>query len=122
MGQTSPMSTTALPDGFLVDLQKLVELQSPSDDLDACRKAMELASAIGERVTGTRAEIIEEGGRPVLWLGSKKPRVVLLAHLDTVWPVGSFMPLWKIDGDRISGPGVFDMKRSEEHTSELQSH
>ena len=110
MGQTSPMSTTALPDGFLVDLQKLVELQSPSDDLDACRKAMELASAIGERVTGTRAEIIEEGGRPVLWLGSKKPRVVLLAHLDTVWPVGSFMPLWKIDGDRISGPGVFDMK------------
>jgi glutamate carboxypeptidase len=107
MRQTSPM---ALPDGFLSDLQMLVELESPSDDVEACRKVMSVASSIGERVTGNRAEIFEEGGRPALWLGSKNPRVVMLAHLDTVWPVGSFTPIWKLEGDKLLGPGVFDMK------------
>jgi glutamate carboxypeptidase len=34
----------------------------------------------------------------------------VLAHLDTVWPIGSFQPLWNIEGDVVRGPGVFDMK------------
>ena len=33
-----------------------------------------------------------------------------LTHLDTVWPIGSFDPLWQIDGDVLRGPGTFDMK------------
>jgi glutamate carboxypeptidase len=36
--------------------------------------------------------------------------VLLLTHLDTVWPVGSFAPLWEVDGDIARGPGIFDMK------------
>ncbi|NBU93000.1 MAG: M20 family peptidase [Actinobacteria bacterium] len=36
--------------------------------------------------------------------------MVLLCHLDTVWPHNSFIPTWKIDGDNAKGPGVFDMK------------
>jgi len=34
----------------------------------------------------------------------------LLCHLDTVWPKGSFNPIWQIKGDTATGPGVFDMK------------
>ena len=39
------------------------------------------------------------------------PAVLLLGHFDTVWPVGTLerMPLRR-DGDRLHGPGVFDMK------------
>jgi glutamate carboxypeptidase len=39
------------------------------------------------------------------------PQQLLLGHLDTVWPVGTVerMPV-KQDGERMSGPGVYDMK------------
>lgn len=36
-------------------------------------------------------------------------RLVLVGHHDTVFPPGSF-DVWKIDGDRLNGPGVLDMK------------
>ncbi|MCG8470122.1 MAG: M20 family metallopeptidase [Gemmatimonadetes bacterium] len=39
------------------------------------------------------------------------PGQLLLGHLDTVWPLGTLdtMPA-EVDGDRLRGPGVFDMK------------
>jgi glutamate carboxypeptidase len=49
-------------------------------------------------------------GRPVFWWGSEKPEVLVLAHLDTVWPIGSFQPVWEVNGDVLRGPGTFDMK------------
>ena len=54
--------------------------------------------------------VFDEKGRPVYWLGTRTPSVVLLAHLDTVWPIGSFTPLWKVEGDVVRGPGIYDMK------------
>ena len=95
---------------FIADLQKLVECESPTEDLKACIQVVELAATIADRVLGTPAQIKQEGGRPVFWWGAEKPRVVLLAHLDTVWPHGSFTPTWSVTGDKASGPGVFDMK------------
>lgn len=95
---------------FLADLQKLVECQSPTEDLPACQKVMEVAKSIAADNLPHDAEIIIESGRPVFWWGSKNPKIILLAHLDTVWPLDSFKPLWKVDGDKISGPGIFDMK------------
>ena len=92
------------------DLQKLVEFESPSEDLAACRGVIELAVQIANENLDSPAEIIEEKGRPVFWWGSKNPEVVLLAHLDTVWPKGSFFPTWSVSGDVAKGPGIFDMK------------
>ena len=92
------------------DLQKLVEFESPSEDLAACRGVIELAVQIANENLDSPAEIIEEKGRPVFWWGSKNPEVVLLAHLDTVWPKGSFLPTWSVSGDVAKGPGIFDMK------------
>ena len=95
---------------FLAELQELVECQSPTEDLEACNRVISLAAQIVNRNLGTPADELIENGRPVLWWGSKNPKVVLLCHLDTVWPVDSYLPLWKIDGDKIYGPGTFDMK------------
>ncbi len=92
------------------DLQKLVEFESPSEDLLACRGVIDLAVQIAAENLDSPAEIIEENSRPVFWWGSKNPKVVLLAHLDTVWPKGSYLPTWNIDGDIAKGPGIFDMK------------
>jgi glutamate carboxypeptidase len=95
---------------FIEDLQKLVELESPSEDLKACRGVVELAVKIADENLNSAAEIVEENGRPVFWWGSKNPKIVLLAHLDTVWPTGSYLPTWSVTGDIAKGPGVFDMK------------
>lgn len=95
---------------MIKDLRELVECESPTEDLAACRKVVEVASDIARRVTGNSAEVFEESGRPIFWLGTRNPKVVLLAHLDTVWPIGSFTPLWSIEGDLIRGPGCYDMK------------
>lgn len=103
--QTIPMK-----DAMLSDLRRLVEAESPTDDLESCRRAVNIAAEISERVVGRKAEVKEENGRPVFWLGSADPKVVLLAHLDTVWPIGSFTPLWLVEGDIARGPGIYDMK------------
>jgi glutamate carboxypeptidase len=97
-------------DAMLEDLRALVECESPTEDLVACRRIVELAAEISKRVTGAKGDVVEESGRPVFWLGSKSPKVVLLAHLDTVWPIGSFTPTWKVEGDFARGPGCYDMK------------
>jgi glutamate carboxypeptidase len=99
------MSATAIK-----DIQRLVECQSPTEDLAACVKVVELAVEISAQVLEIPAKLITENGRPVFWWGSEKPKIVLLCHLDTVWPHNSFNPTWLIDGDNAKGPGVFDMK------------
>lgn len=95
---------------FIEDLQKLVEFESPSEDLKACRRVVELAVKIADENLSSVAEIVEENGRPVFWWGSRNPEIVLLAHLDTVWPTGSYLPTWSVAGDVAKGPGIFDMK------------
>ena len=95
---------------MLQDLEALVRCESPSEDIDACRKVISLANEIALKQLGSAADIREVNGRPVFWWGDKNPKVVLLCHLDTVWPIGSFNPIWNIEGDVLRGPGTFDMK------------
>jgi len=92
------------------DIQRLVECQSPTEDLAACVKVVDLAVEIAKQHLTTPAKAITENGRPVFWWGAANPKIVLLCHLDTVWPHNSFKPTWKIEGDHAKGPGVFDMK------------
>ena len=94
----------------LLDIQRLVECESPTEDLVACNQVVDLAVEIANKLLKTPATKINENGRPVFWWGAKNPKIVLLCHLDTVWPKGSFQPTWKIEADTATGPGVFDMK------------
>ena len=95
---------------FVEDLKKLVEFESPSEDLAACRGVVELAIQITNENLKPAAQLIEENNRPIFWWGSKSPEIVLLGHLDTVWPKGSYLPTWSVSGDIAKGPGIFDMK------------
>jgi len=97
-------------DPMLAAIEALVRCESPTDDLAACQNVVRLASDIATRVLGTPAQIKEIKDRPVFWWGASQPEILLLAHLDTVWPHGSYQPLWEVNGDVVRGPGVFDMK------------
>ena len=91
-------------------IEVLVRCESPTEDLSACNEIVELARDLAAQVLGTPAQIHQVNGRPVFWYGAEKPEIVLLGHLDTVWPKGSFEPLWEVRGDVARGPGIFDMK------------
>ena len=97
-------------DPMLAAIEALVRCESPTEDIAACQNVVRLASDIATRVLGTPAQIKEIKGRPVFWWGASQPEILLLAHLDTVWPHGSYQPLWEVKGDFVRGPGVFDMK------------
>ena len=94
----------------LTDLKRLVECESPTEDLVACNQVVDLAIEITNSLLKVKAEKVMENGRPIYWWGSKSPKIILLCHIDTVWPKGSFTPTWQVNGDVATGPGVFDMK------------
>ena len=94
----------------LEQLERLVRCQSPTSDLSACQAVINLAAEIASEVLNQPAQIREIENRPVFWWGDLNPEIVLLTHLDTVWPIDSFAPIWEIKDNRITGPGVFDMK------------
>lgn len=94
------------------DLRRLIEVESPSLDIEALTQSAEnLASLIAER-TGRPATIVAgEAGPHVHWSGGGESRVLILGHHDTVFPIGALAerPFTIADG-KATGPGVFDMK------------
>ena len=100
-------------DWLLELIETLVSIESPSDDPAAVNRcAGELSSrlqAIGGSVTRVRSAIAGDHVRASFGGGSRQ--VLLLGHIDTVWPIGQLatMPI-KRQGGRLYGPGVFDMK------------
>jgi len=105
--------TTAHSAWIRETIDALVRLESPSTDktaVDIC--GAELAArltALGGRVDRLVRE--KRGDHLQAEFGGTGPRVLLLGHFDTVWPIGQLarMPLHEKDG-RLYGPGVFDMK------------
>jgi glutamate carboxypeptidase len=94
-------------------LRALAEIESPSTDPAAVERMsarlLPELSALGLDAAATPVR----GGGPLLRArspGAAAP-VMLLGHLDTVWPLGTLRarPLRK-DGDALYGPGTFDMK------------
>jgi glutamate carboxypeptidase len=92
-------------------VEALVCTESPSEDVDACAAVAQEAVGILEGWLPEPARVEEHGGRPAWRWGPDQPRILLLGHLDTVWPIGSLARLpFSNDGERLHGPGVFDMK------------
>ena len=99
---------------MLGDIEALVRCESPSADLAAVARSAELVAALGAKRLGAAPDKIVIDGRTHLrWrLGDGPARVLLLAHHDTVWPVGSLSTHpFAIDDGILRGPGCFDMKR-----------
>lgn len=103
------------PGAALERVRRLVELESPSHDeprlraiagdvaaqLVACGADVDTVDApgVGEHVVGRIP-----GAEPAL------DPVLILTHVDTVHPVGTFEPVFRSRAGRAYGPGVFDMK------------
>jgi len=98
---------------LLADLELLVGCESPSADLAAVRRSAELIASVGKARLGVAPDRVEiDGCSHLRWrFGAGPNRIVILAHHDTVWPLGSLATHpWSIDGNIIRGPGTVDMK------------
>jgi len=102
--------------GMRSNLRDLVCQESPSEDRLAVNAASamveHLARNLGARIKRNKqknfGDVLELHFGPSR--SSRRP-VLLLGHLDTVWPIGTLkaMPWREADG-RYWGPGVLDMK------------
>ncbi|MFD7625929.1 M20 family metallopeptidase [Streptomyces sp. NPDC059851] len=98
-------------DAMLGDLRTLVETESPSRDPDALTASAKAVAGVIESRLGGHAVLIEsEAGPHVHWSGGGEPKVLVLGHHDTVFPLGTLerRPFTVEDG-HATGPGVFDM-------------
>jgi glutamate carboxypeptidase len=99
-------------------LKEIVSLESPSSD----KKAVDMCSdyIIKEfKKTGAKVARIPQkkiGDLHTIHFPAQKPKenlgqILLLTHIDTVWPVGKIqnMPFY-LSGKKLFGPGVLDMK------------
>jgi glutamate carboxypeptidase len=98
---------------LLETIETLVSLESPSGDaasINACMAALEcrLCDIGGRaaRIAGGPA-----GDHLKVEFGSGPRQVLLLGHVDTVWPAGTLATRpFRNAGGALYGPGVFDMK------------
>ena len=101
-------------------IRSLVEIESPSDDKKAVDRCVE---AVVEMATGARirrhrqrdfGDVLEmRFGFSAEGSGGNKGKVplLLLGHLDTVWPMGTLAKMpFRVEKGRLWGPGVLDMK------------
>ncbi|MGW5779460.1 M20 family metallopeptidase [Streptomyces sp. NPDC003863] len=96
---------------MLDDLRTLVEIESPSRDLDAIGASAAAVATVIEKRLGGQATLIDSAAGPhVHWSGGGSPRVLVLGHHDTVFPLGTLERRpFRVEGGRAFGPGVFDM-------------
>lgn len=89
-------------------LRELVEIESPTGT-PGVAAASAWTRARLEALGGTTV-LVDGGHLQVDFPGVGAP-LVLLAHTDTVWPVGTLagMP-FRVEDGRIHGPGTYDMK------------
>jgi glutamate carboxypeptidase len=96
-------------------LQKLVVIESGSANLPGLVKVADFAqtqlNALGaktERIKTSDSERVMVKG---VLTGKGKLKVMLIAHMDTVYPDGSLASQpYKRDGNRLYGPGIADDK------------
>jgi glutamate carboxypeptidase len=97
-------------------LTRLVALETPTEERMRTWQGLELLARELDAL-GYRHRILsgKQSGGQLLAVPRERPSgqpiQLLIGHVDTVWPTGTIkdMPV-VIEGDRMKGPGVFDMK------------
>jgi len=94
-------------------LRDLVLVESPTEDKAGVDRASSLVSALA-RDLGAIPKLHQQGSfGDILELsfGAPPHPLLILGHLDTVWPISSLKSMsWKVEAGRFWGPGVLDMK------------
>ncbi len=99
----------------LADIATFVELESPSEDIDALGRAADWLAEWLAPAGNVSVTTVEDGRRLLLLEtpGATERAPLLLCHYDTVWPVGTLAEWpFEIRDGIATGPGVFDMKAS----------
>jgi glutamate carboxypeptidase len=111
------MNPTPLSPAYLDTLLTWIRTESPTHDragvnlmMDLVEAQMQDAPVAVERVPGEQGL----GDALILRAGPQRdePGILVMSHLDTVHPLGTILhdlPL-RIEGDRLYGPGIYDMK------------
>jgi glutamate carboxypeptidase len=104
----------------LIDLtRQFVHAESPSDSKTAVDACVELAAAkakqIGGRIKIHRqhqfGDLLEARFGPRKQNAEAARPILLLGHLDTVWPLGTLQSMpFRESAGRLCGPGTLDMK------------
>ena len=104
-------------DEILGAILEWVRIESPSHDADAVNRMVDHVESAMRPIT-SRVERTpgRDGYGDILavrseW-GGDGPGVLVLSHLDTVHPTGTIDEVLNVrrDGDRVYGPGIYDMK------------
>jgi glutamate carboxypeptidase len=105
---------------LLARLRELVEVESPSEDKAAVDRAgalvvgwaRELGGVVKVHQQKAFGDVLElRFGRGRQSRVRRRSRVLLLGHLDTVWPMGTLAQMpWREAEGKLWGPGVLDMK------------
>jgi len=102
-------------DEIVSTIRELVEIESPSDNKSAANR---MADFIANKFSQLGGEVRFHPARDfgnhleINFAGKSTAKpILLLGHYDTVYPLGTLatMPC-RILGDKMSGPGVLDMK------------
>ncbi|WP_191984059.1 M20 family metallopeptidase [Amycolatopsis eburnea] len=103
-------------DDLLADLAAYVGIETPSDDKSALDRGLSWVDGWLRDRLGAPENVQDVDGGPYGdikvydFAGIGEP-VLLLCHYDTVWPLGTLAEWpFTVDGDRATGPGIFDMK------------
>jgi glutamate carboxypeptidase len=99
-------------------IKKLIRMESPSDDkaaVDSCGILVAAyAKALGGRIKLHRQRAygdVIEARFGLRGKAANSNRILLLGHIDTVWPLGTLKNmLCRVGDGRLWGPGALDMK------------
>ncbi len=88
-----------------------MRIESPSNYVDGINRVQNLTESwlaeFGQinRHPSPRGDVVHAHIQ-----GQSSERIVFLAHIDTVHPVGLWRDVWSVKDDQAFGPGTYDMK------------
>jgi glutamate carboxypeptidase len=89
-------------------LHRLVELESPTGD---ATRIAHIGSFLAAELAALGGSVSREGENLHASFDGDRVGLLLVAHMDTVWPAGTLQRMpFRIDGDLAWGPGALDMK------------
>ena len=99
-------------DAMVADLERFVNIESPSLEHECLTRSAQFLADIMTRVLGSPPVLVaSDRGPHVHWKGSDDTKVLIVGHHDTVFALGTVArrPFTR-EGNIGRGPGIFDMK------------
>jgi glutamate carboxypeptidase len=96
---------------ILANIETLVRIETPSNYTEGINRLQDVTQKwLGEfgQVTRHPSQVGDVIHARVA--GQSVERMLVLAHVDTVYPIGAWNNLWSVKDDRAYGPGTYDMK------------